>query len=204
MRKRLIELSKTDRLLRPARIAVLKALVIHMNSPWLSLASMRALLVRFLPLTLLLCGSVHAESGCPPGEMPNNVSAPLGSAESMNSCAPIPVDAPARPRWQSRWGAVADDSRGIYGLSANEKSERQARKSALVNCKERGGLGCAIAMTYMNQCLSIATSDIKSKAARAPDIGAAEQDSLAGCKESSGGKECSIYYSGCSLPVRVR
>ncbi|MGO1003874.1 DUF4189 domain-containing protein [Lysobacter sp. CA196] len=164
---------------------------------------MRALVISSLTLTLFLSGPASAEGGCPAGETPNNVSAPIGSAESMNSCIPIPTVAPVSPRWKSRWGAVASDSAGIYGISENEANEKKARKSALAKCKQEGGESCSIAMTYVNQCLSIATSDVKSNVARAPDINAAEQDSLMGCNRRSSGKACAIFYSGCSLPVRA-
>jgi hypothetical protein len=149
MRKRLIELSKTGRLLRPARIAVLIALVFNMNSSWLLLASMRALLVKFLPLALPLCGPAHAEGGCPPGQMPSKAWAPAGSAESLASCVPIPYQAQT-PAWESRWGAVATDNKGKFGIVTGQKTERLARKAALAKCKQRGASACTADFTFRN------------------------------------------------------
>lgn len=160
-----------------------------------------------LSMAVLLCllssGTAHAEGGCPPGERPINTAPPEGSAASMASCMPYEDSTPA-PRWASRWGAVAGDSAGTFGISENEKTQKKAEKAALAQCKAQGGTDCIVAMHYVNQCLSIATSTVKSNVARAPDVQGARQDSLQGCSRGSNGQKCSVFYSGCSLPVRVR
>lgn len=154
-------------------------------------------------LILILATAVRAEGGCPPGEMPYNATAPMGSAQSMASCGPIPSNTPAR-QWSSRWGALADDGAGSFGSSANESSKKRAEKSAVADCKARGGTKCAVYMTYRDQCIALASSDVTSTTARAPDETSAQQDSLAGCKRGSNGAECRVHYSGCSLPARSR
>lgn len=164
----------------------------------------RALASLCCSLLALSSLSASAENGCPPGQSPSNLSAPLGSAESMNSCMPLPQDVTPRPTWQTRWGAIAADTQGTYGTSADQRTEKQARKAALTACGDRGGTDCNVSLTYANQCVSIAISDKKSSAARAPDLPTAERDSLARCRDGSGGAQCSIYYSACSLPARSR
>ncbi|MGO1069628.1 DUF4189 domain-containing protein [Lysobacter sp. CA199] len=119
----------------------------------------------------------------------------------MASCVPIPT-AP-EPRWANRWGAVANDKTGIFGVSVNEATEKRAAKSAIADCKKKGGADCASSFTYGNQCVSIATSDSDSTVARATDLRTAESDSLQGCQKASNGQLCAVYYSACSLPVKV-
>lgn len=168
---------------------------------------MRAAYLAYLSVAAMLWflsnSEAHAEGGCPPGQFPINATAPEGSAASMASCVPYDTNAP-RHRWASRWGAVASDSAGTFGISGNEKSQKQAEKAALAKCKAQGGTDCVVGMHYANQCLSIAASGVKSTAARGPDLEGAQQDSLEGCNKGSNGQKCTIFYSGCSLPVQVR
>lgn len=160
-----------------------------------------------LPWTVLLCvlssGAAYAEGGCPPGERPINTTPPEGSAASMASCMPYETETPA-VRWANRWGAVADDGAGAFGASANESSKKKAQKAAIADCKKNGGAQCNVYMTYSNQCIAHATSDVSSNTARAPDEASARQDSLAGCAKSGNGRACRIHYTASSLAVRVR
>lgn len=152
---------------------------------------------------LLSSGFAHAEGGCPPGLRPVIANAPEGSAQSMASCAPIPTDTP-RTKWNSRWGALADDGAGAFGASANETNKKKAEQAAVSECKARGGTRCNVYMTYSNQCIAAATSEVVSTQATAIDEEAARRDSLAKCSQGSSGKACRVHYSACSLPVRIR
>ena len=169
----------------------------------LALAWMRALLVSFFSLALLLCGSAHAEGGCPPGLIPNNTSAPAGSAESLNSCIPIPSDTQG-PTWRTRWGAIASDEEGSFGIVTGVATERKAKKAALSKCAaERGSKSCTLDLAFRNQCAAIVTSGSQAFIQGAPY----EEDAIAvgqkRCEESKAAK-CWVHYSGCSLPVRAR
>lgn len=155
-----------------------------------------------LTLTAVILGPAYAEGGCPPGQMPYSATSAEGSAASIASCGPIPTRSRPMPVWENRWGAIADDSQGTFGVGENEKSEKKAEKAALADCKSRGGAQCSVTMRYMNQCAAIATSDVRTVSARAPDVEGAKKDSLDSCAKRSNGKECWVYYSGCSLPAR--
>lgn len=143
-----------------------------------------------------------AEGGCPSGLMPTNASVPEGSAASLASCAPIPEGPNAR-KWQSRWGAVATDDHGIFGIVTGQRSERSARSSATAECKRRGGSPCIADFTFRNQCAVVVSSSTVSYAQGAATEKEAEAIAMPRCKASNSG-ECWVYYSGCSLPVRVR
>lgn len=164
---------------------------------------MRSTHFSFAILLVSLSASAHAEGGCPPGQMPYTGTPPEGSAASIASCGPIPNSAPT-PVWANRWGAVADDGAGTFGMSDNERSKKKAERAAVTQCKDRNGGDCEVYMTYTNQCIAIAASEVKSNTARAPDEESAKQDSMAGCMKGNNGKGCRIYYSACSLPARIR
>ena len=161
--------------------------------------------IRLTLMMLLLSASAiaRAEGGCPPGQMPYTSTPAEGTAASIASCGPIPTST-TPPAWASRWGAIADDGAGLFGMSANEVSKKNAEKAAVSQCKERGGSQCSVYMTYTNQCIAMAASEANSNTARAPDEESAKQNSVEGCIKGSNGKECRVYYSACSLPARVQ
>ncbi|WP_408952109.1 DUF4189 domain-containing protein [Lysobacter sp. Hz 25] len=144
----------------------------------------------------------HAEGGCPPGQMPGNLTAAEGAAASMASCVPIPQE-PRRRKWESRWGAVATDEKGAFGIATDKKSEREAKKSALSECTSRGGMTCSSGLVFRNQCAAVVNSSTRSFSQSAATENEAVTAGQQRCKESSTGK-CWVYFSGCSLPVRAR
>ncbi|WP_442965366.1 DUF4189 domain-containing protein [Pseudomonas sp. CGJS7] len=142
----------------------------------------------------------RAEGGCPPGHIPYAGTPALGSAASIASCGPIPSSQPAAPQWETRWGAIAEG--GEFGIVTGMRSERKAKKAAIAECQKRGGTTCSTMLTFRNQCAAVVSSTTNSFAQGA----AYEEDAVAAgekrCRESNTGK-CWVYYSGCSLPVRV-
>lgn len=165
-----------------------------------------------LVLALALLGAAclaHAEGGCPEGFYPS-------SDPSIVGCAPIPgytgsmgeEDEPVVPRisWIKTWGAIAlDKDKGIVGAITGEKSERQARKSAIAECiKQGGGAGCKnIAITYKNQCVVALVADSSGLVTvTAESEEKAHASAVALCRKNN--KSCQDYYSACSEPIRVQ
>lgn len=111
---------------------------------------------------------------------------------------------PAAPpvRWADRWGAIADDGNGVAGIVASMQSKDLAESSAISECKKRGGGACTIALTYHNQCAAVATSNTAAFSSGAPTLEEAKDRAMQQCGRT--GEQCWIYYSGCSLPVRVQ
>lgn len=113
---------------------------------------------------------------------------------------------PAAPpaRWADRWGAIASDGRGNFGAVTDVASERRARKAALTDCKNRGGADCRVRMSYHNQCIAVASGTTQSR----NNSAATEEKAIAAatrhCEAVDGQGACHIYYSACSLPVRVQ
>ena len=159
-----------------------------------------------------------AEGRCPPGQFPVGGQGMLGCAPipgaSDGSSATAPVAAP-RPtgKWETRWGALAEDAsaneRGVpltTGVSESRKSKSEASKAAIAQCQSGGGLRCKVVTTYYNQCIAVA--DPKPPSQGGPGgksiIYTAETAELAiseAMKRCSppGTVQCSIAYSACSM-----
>ena len=159
--------------------------------------------VSILMLMALTSEPAMAEGACPPGQIPYTGTPAEGTAASIASCGPIQTSRPASPQWETRWGAVASDEKGAFGIVTDMKSERQARKFALAQCKELGGVSCRSGLTFHNQCVAVVTSATRSFTQGAPYEDQAIATGMKRCEASNSG-ECWVYYSGCSLPVRVR
>lgn len=147
--------------------------------------------------------NARAEGGCPSGQIPYS-SAASGSAASMASCGPIPGSQTPVQQWDSRWGAVADDGNGVFGIVSDQRSERSAKKAAAAQCVERGGSSssCKATFTYRDQCAVVVGTDTGSISQGAATEEKAKELAISKC-EAKGSKECWVYYSGCSLPVRA-
>lgn len=172
-----------------------------------------------LVLTLLMVSApclVFAEGRCPPGQYP------IGG-QGAGGCAPIPgsggggseSSAPVPTgKWETRWGAVAEDSAPraagtplATGVSESRKSKREANSVALEECKKVGGKKCTVSITYHNQCVALADPTIEQLKARggkstgysAKTDEDAKALALKRCESLDGGQQCRIIYSACSL-----
>ncbi|MDX3934402.1 DUF4189 domain-containing protein [Stenotrophomonas sp.] len=166
-----------------------------------------------LAILALQSGGVLAEGNCPPGFYP------IGG-QGVQGCAPIPQSsaggkqsAPAvrvpSGEWETRWGAVAEDSGSMTtGVSTSRKSKEEAVSAAVGQCTKMGGKSCKLRIAYFNQCVAIAdpkTENVmkrsvgRSSANSAATEQLAQEDALKRCTEYEGGQTCSIVYSACSL-----
>lgn len=107
-------------------------------------------------------------------------------------------------RWADRWGAIAVAKKNpVVGVAANAASKHDAHRAALNDCQVRGGLGCKVQIEYTNQCSVLVVAGSQYNAARAATIEEATSIGMKICQEGNI-QECRVYYSGCSLPVRVQ
>lgn len=158
-----------------------------------------ALRLLLLGLLLMSSGVSLAEGGCPAGMIPY-------AGTSTSSCGPIqsgPGGGAAGPKWKTRWGAIASDDSGHYGVSVNQNSKAHARDAAIEDCRGRGGRSCKLHFAYENQCVAVASSTAESFSASAATGLEATAISMERCEASKTGK-CWLYYTDCSLAVRVR
>lgn len=116
-------------------------------------------------------------------------------------------DAGPQVLWADRWGAIASDNdakNAIFGIVTDRPSERAARRAAVDECRSRGGDRCEVAMSYQNQCAAVGAGRVGTFSAGAPTLEEAQQRAMQLCEIKNGSGECWLYYSGCSLPVRVQ
>ncbi|WP_189441119.1 DUF4189 domain-containing protein [Rhodanobacter panaciterrae] len=159
-------------------------------------------------LLLLLGNATHAEDGCPSGLIP-------ASGTNINSCVPIPPgyygnQQPAqpqpstRPQWADRWGAIATDSMtGSLGAVTGMSSEAVAQQAALSDCTEKGGTRCKPQTSYRNGCAAMVIGDREFNVGSAATMSEAIQSGMKVCTDA-GNTSCRVYYSACSLPVRIQ
>ncbi|BEG75212.1 DUF4189 domain-containing protein [Achromobacter xylosoxidans] len=160
-----------------------------------------------LALGLAVTRPATAEQGCPDGY----TMAAVGTAQ----CIPIPglyqvpggYQAPPPPppvRWEQRWGAIAMDAvTGKVGVAGSRKSRQQAEDDSVAFCAKKGGGDCRVQVSYANQCGVIVWGNGIAVSRFAPTLEAATDMTLAECKRESGGA-CEVFFSDCSMPVRVQ
>lgn len=154
-------------------------------------------------LLFLVCGSAFAEGGCPPGQYPQQ-------GQGWRTCVPIPGYEPQQsvqpppPSYASRWGAVASSTNSMFGIVSDQPSKEEAERAAVTECSSRGGNDCKLNYTYANQC--VAVIGIPNQVSQPFNGGTADEASKHGLDQcrSNGIDGCWVYYSGCSLPLRVQ
>ncbi|WP_082578354.1 DUF4189 domain-containing protein [Lysobacter sp. Root690] len=157
---------------------------------------------------LATIGSVAVAQSCPngipsagnPGCIPPSQSnSPYYQSGSSASAAPA-------ARWADRWGAIALDDRdnGIgLGVAQMAGSERKAKRTALDDCRAKGGLSCKVILAYYNQCGVVVAGDSGLNSTSAASVDEAAKRGFEKC-EGDGFKGCKVYYSNCSYPVWIR
>jgi hypothetical protein len=165
--------------------------------------------IRLVLVLLSLSGSAMAEHGCPDGYVP------VFQGGSQNRTCVVDYNLPVRQeqgqpvqqpqeRWESRWGALADDGNGTMGAVTDFASKSAAQAAAITECKKRGGKGCKVVLAYYDQCAAAAVSTSSGSTFSAPTEEEAKSSALRRCEEKNGPGACWIYYSACSLPARVQ
>lgn len=151
---------------------------------------------------------------CPNGPGPGEIQ--VGTTGGSGGVAVIPIcasdgsddssedDAAGSdgPVWETRWGAIATGGGGL-GAVTDMRSESQAKKAAIKQCKKTasaGGSECK-ALTYYNQCAVIAWGASGYVFQRAADLVTASSLGMQKCSDQY--EECEIYYSGCSYAKRL-
>ncbi|OOG47804.1 DUF4189 domain-containing protein [Rhodanobacter sp. C01] len=160
-------------------------------------------------LLLLLGKMAHAEGGCPPGMIP-------ASGTDINSCVPIPPGyynnqqqaqpqpPPPPPQWTSQWGAIATDGPGGHlGVATNLSSKDDAEQVAITDCQAKGGVPCAIEVAYDNECAAMVVGHTEHSSNAAASLDEAIHLGMLTCN-NAGDTNCHVYYSACSLPVRIQ
>jgi len=139
-----------------------------------------------------------------------------GMANAGGTCVPPDVampsyqqqpQAPRPPQqiWVDHWGALATyEPGGVLGAATDMKSESEARHNAIADCQAKGGgSNCKIQSVYRNECVALLVGDKFFNVSAAATVEEATQSGMRTCKGNSN-TNCHIYYSACSLPVRIQ
>jgi hypothetical protein len=165
-------------------------------------------------VALLCAGSAaaRAEGGCPSGTV-------LQSGQGWQTCVPVPggddggQQSGGVPQafqgadhWIDRWGAIATHGPSAsLGTVNGMPTQRDAEQAALGKCHAQHGATCKLSSFYRNGC-GVMVVDASGKYYNT-DGGAtiqeASEKAMSTCK-SDGHADCHVYYSGCSLPVRIQ
>jgi hypothetical protein len=171
--------------------------------------NIRPLKILCLVILLLMdVGIVHSQQ-------PGVDCAPV-QGQGWSGCAPInpsqqatqgqQPQVPQQPpeRWQDHWGAIATYvPSGSLGSVSDMATSSQAEQTALADCRSKGGIACKIEISYRNQCVGMIVGHPGYSIALGPTVGEAIKNGMKMCTDA-GDSNCHVYYSACSLPVRIQ
>lgn len=89
------------------------------------------------------------------------------------------------------------------GVAVDKRSKADASRSAVEDCQRQGGVNCEIEAAYDNQCVAVITGNGAHNTPIAPALDQAIATGIKTCRDG-GLANCRVYYSACSLPVRIR
>lgn len=153
---------------------------------------------------MIFSAHANAQAACPPGMVP------YGGGTDLSSCGPDESEQQAQqpmapqPSWARTWGAIATDSvKGVVGAVTGLSSKSAARRAAMADCQAKGGAPCKFEVAYDNQCAALVVGS------NGYDVGVdrtLEKVIQVGMKTCTDAKDtnCRVYYSACSLPVRIQ
>lgn len=158
-------------------------------------------MVKHILLICFLCISKSAAAQVSPSN-PGGFNNTDPRSPAYNPGLAAPPRAEGSEQWLDRWGAIATDGQGEYGIVTDRDTKRSAISEAIAACKERGGSGCKIKRSFVNQCAAVVSGATATQTAQSAYEDRAIALASADCEKYAGGN-CRVYYSGCSLPVRA-
>ncbi len=145
-------------------------------------------------------GHAGAHTRCAPGATPGSLACQPDQPQTGTASTIVKTVG----HWDKTWGAVADGTNAIGGVSSGALSKRGAEASALKACVDRGGQGCTVSFTYFNQCMALLDSGISGGNIifqTGESIEVASELGLKACKGRSGSNSCKVTYSSCTDPI---
>jgi hypothetical protein len=153
----------------------------------------------WLLFALAFAGPIHAEGGCPPGQVPQQGNGwmscvPAGSSAASSGTLPPPRSV------EERWVALtADAPKGLLGQSGDSKTQEEAESSAMRDCTTQGGTNCIVAVSARNGCIAMATSSKVFGVGSGPSETLADADAVERCRKG-GDENCNVIYKRCVRP----
>jgi hypothetical protein len=156
-------------------------------------------------LLFLIAGMAHAQTACPPGMTPYGVGVcGYDNSQQQPAQQAQPQLPPPPPQWATRWGAIATDAKhGALGAVTDLPSQIEAADAAIAACQSKGGSDCKIQITYDNECAAMVVGDRVFDVTADTTVDKAVQAGMNSCSAAND-HTCHVYYSACSLPVRIQ
>ena len=135
-----------------------------------------------------------------------------GMANAGGACVPpdvaMPGNQPQVPQpppqvWNNYWGAIyTDASKGVLGSATDTSTQESAEQVALADCQSKGGTQCKLQVSFRNGCAAVVIGDKSFNVQSGATLDEAVQKGMAICAPAN--SNCHVYYSTCSLPVRIQ
>jgi hypothetical protein len=101
-------------------------------------------------------------------------------------------------------GAIAtDEPKGVLGAVTGVPNKSEAQQAALADCRAKGGSPCKLEIAYDNECAALVVGQKDYSINTGATADAANQLAMKTCS-ADGDAKCHVYYSACSLPVRIQ
>jgi hypothetical protein len=138
------------------------------------------------------------------------IAAPIGNPAGPalrffheNCSSSLRLHSPPPERWQDHWGAlVSDDSQGKLGVATDKVNEAGAWLAAEEDCHAKGGLNCTRLISYRNECIAMVLGDKTYSFSAGATASDAIRQATQKCMANT--TNCHVYYTACSLPVRIQ
>ena len=106
-------------------------------------------------------------------------------------------------RWEERWGAIVmDAASGMTGIGGSQPTEEAAIQTATAMCQRKGGKVAASTSPIQSMRRPRLGSN-HAVSARGRTLEIASKYAIDACEKTTG-KKCEVFFSDCSLPVRVQ
>lgn len=100
------------------------------------------------------------------------------------------------PRQGQAWGAVAQGG-SVLGVSTGMRSDLEAQREAIEDCRSKGGRGCDVLSSYYDMCVSVIVSGENTYWAEWYDEEGSRERATSDCQRS-GSLGCAVSYSNCT------
>lgn len=137
------------------------------------------------------CGGVNAGGVC----VPPDVAMPGYQQQAQQ---------PPPQKWVDHWGAIAtNEPTGSLGVANDMASQSDAEQAALADCQSKQGATCKLETSYRNGCGALIGSSTGYVVVSKATLNETVQTGISTCTKA-GYSNCHVYYSACSLPVRIQ
>ena len=126
------------------------------------------------------------------------------NAGRFPSCTEDRAEEPPQVRWEERWGAIVmDAASGMTGIGGSQPTEEAAIQTATAMCQRKGRQKLPRRHHLFQSMRRPRLGSNHAVSARGRTLEIASKYAIDACEKTTG-KKCEVFFSDCSLPVRVQ